>query len=410
MAVLLIGTLDTKGAEVRFVRDLLRAGGAECLVLDAGVLAVPPFIAEVTREAVFQAAGSSLAAVQARGERGEAVTAAARGAERLARQLHAAGRIDGVLGLGGSAGTTIATAAMRALPFGLPKLMVSTLASGQVRPFVGVSDVTMMHSVVDISGLNRISRTVLASAAGAMLGMLRRPVPPAEGDERPLLAASMFGVTTPCVEAARAVVETAGYEVLVFHATGSGGQTMEGFIRDGLIAGVLDVTTTELADELVGGVLSAGADRLTAAALAGVPQVIGPGALDMVNFGPEETVPERFRGRRLHRHNANVTLMRTTPEENDRLGKEIAHKASAARGPTAVYLPLRGVSALDRAGEPFWWPEADAALFQSLRNWMSPHVPLVELDLHINDPTFARAMVAGLLAMLRGEERPTRSP
>jgi uncharacterized protein (UPF0261 family) len=211
----------------------------------------------------------------------------------------------------------------------------------------------------------------------------------------------MFGVTTPCVEAARAQLEREGYEVLVFHATGTGGQTMEAFVRDGLIAGVLDVTTTELADELVGGVLSAGPDRLTAAGLRGVPQVVSLGALDMVNFGPPETVPEKFRGRRFYQHNPTVTLMRTTPEENDALGKEVAQKASAARGPTAILVPLRGVSALDAEGQPFWWPEADAALFQSLRNWVSPHVRLVELDLHVNDPAFAEAMARELLAMLR---------
>jgi uncharacterized protein (UPF0261 family) len=218
--------------------------------------------------------------------------------------------------------------------------------------------------------------------------------------DKPLIAATMFGVTTPCVEAARQVVEQAGFEVLVFHATGSGGLTMESFIQDGLISGVLDLTTTELADELVGGILSAGPDRLTAAALRGVPQVIAPGALDMVNFGPPETVPEKFRGRRFSQHNPNVTLMRTTPEENDQLGKEIAHKASASRGPTAVLLPLRGVSALDREDQPFWDPDADFALFQSIRNWISPRVRLIERDLHINEPAFAEEAGRLLLAMM----------
>jgi uncharacterized protein (UPF0261 family) len=291
---------------------------------------------------------------------------------------------------------------MRVLPFGLPKVMVSTMASGQVRPYVGVSDICMLHSVVDLSGLNRISRTVLGNAARMTAGMVRPcAAQPAETADRPMVTASMFGVTTPCVEAGRAILEQAGYEVLVFHMTGTGGQTMESFVRDGLIAGVLDVTTTELADELVGGVLSAGPDRLTAAALRGVPQVIAPGALDMVNFGPPETVPEKFKGRLFYQHNPTVTLMRTTPEENDQLGKEIAQKASAAKGPTAVYVPLRGVSALDREGQPFWLPEADRALFASLRLWMSPHVRLVELDLHINDPEFSRAMADALLGMIR---------
>jgi len=403
MPVLLIGTLDTKGVEFAFVRDRLLQAGVACLVLDAGVLQPPLFTPDVPREQVYAAAGTTLDLVRAAGDRGQAVAAAAKGAAAIAQRLHAEGRLEGVLGLGGSAGTTIATSAMRALPFGLPKIMVSTLASGQVRPYVGVRDVCMFHSVVDLSGLNRISRTVLANAAGAMIGMLQsshRHQTVVTAD-RPLVTATMFGVTTPCVEAGRALVEEAGYEVLVFHATGTGGQTMEAFVRDGLIAGVLDVTTTELADELVGGILSAGPDRLTAAALRGVPQVIAPGALDMVNFGPPETVPDRFRDRRFYPHNPTVTLMRTTPEENDHLGKEIAHKASAARGPTEVYVPLGGVSALDREGQPFWHPEADRALFDSLRLWMSPHVRLIELDLHINDPAFSRAMAEGLLKMLR---------
>jgi uncharacterized protein (UPF0261 family) len=281
--------------------------------------------------------------------------------------------------------------------------MVSTLASGQVRPYVGVRDILMMHSVVDICGLNRISRKILTQAANAMLGMVTQPIPfvPAE-NEPPLLTATMFGVTTPCVETARARAEHLGYEVLVFHATGTGGMTMESFISDGLVAGVLDLTTTELADELVGGILSAGRDRLTAAAMRGVPQVIAPGALDMVNFGPANTVPEKFRARRFVQHNANVTLMRTTPEENDQLGKEIAHKASASRGPTAILLPRGGISALDRPGQPFWDPEANAALFQSIRNWISPHVRLLEYDWHINDTEFATAAVETLLQMLPG--------
>jgi uncharacterized protein (UPF0261 family) len=401
MPVLLIGTLDTKGVEFQFVRDQLHQAQISTLVLDAGVQRPPLFAPDITREEVYAAAGTSIDAIRQAGDRGRAITAATQGAAVIAQRLHQEGKVDGVIGLGGSAGTTIATAAMRALPFGLPKLMVSTLASGQVRPYVGVRDIFMLNSVVDLSGLNRISRTVLTNAAQAMIGMISdRHARTAPQGDKPLITATMFGVTTPCVEAARAILEQAGYEVLVFHATGTGGQTMEAFIRDGLIAGVLDVTTTELADELVGGVLSAGPDRLTAAGLHGVPQVIALGALDMVNFGPPETVPERFLDRRFYQHNPTVTLMRTTPNENDQLGKEIAHKASAARGPTAVMVPLRGVSALDAEGQPFWWPEADAALFQSLRNWMSPHVQLVELDLHINDPAFAEAMARRLLAMV----------
>lgn len=401
MAVLLIGTLDTKGVELRFVRHLLNRAGLETIVVDAGVQA-PSFEPDIAAERLFAGGGGTLAAVRAGGDRGRAIEVAAKGAAKLALDLHSRGQIDGIFGLGGSAGTTIATAAMRALPFGVPKLMVSTLASGQVRPYVGVRDILMMHSVVDISGLNRISRRVLANAAAALAGMVKQAATTdTRTTEKPLITATMFGVTTPCVEAARRFMEQADYEVLVFHATGTGGMTMESFIRDGMIAGVLDLTTTELADELVGGVLSAGRDRLTAAALKGVPQVISLGALDMVNFGPPDTVPEKFRGRRFYQHNPTVTLMRTTPEENDQLGKEVAEKASASRGPTAILVPRGGVSAIDRPGQPFSWPEADNARFQSLRNWISPTVELVELDLHINDPAFAEAAARKLLEMLK---------
>jgi uncharacterized protein (UPF0261 family) len=408
MPVLLIGTLDTKGAEFAFVRDRLRAAGVATLVIDAGVTGPPAFEPDVPRDRLYAAAGTSIDAVRRANDRGRAVEAAARGAARLAAEL--AGEAEGVLSLGGSAGTTIGTAAMRALPFGVPKLMVSTLASGQVKQYVGVRDILMMHSVVDISGLNRVSRAVLANAADAMIGMVKgrqaHGLQPVGLADKPIVTATMFGVTTPCVEAARRQLEAAGYEVLVFHATGTGGMTMESFVRDGLVRGVLDITTTELADELVGGVLTAGRDRLTAAGLCGVPQVISLGALDMVNFGPPETVPEKFRGRRFYQHNPSVTLMRTTPDENDRLGKEIAEKASAARGPTAVLVPLRGVSAIDREGQPFCWPEADRALFQSLRQWVSPHVRVVELDCHINDPEFAVTAARTLQELIAGGSAP----
>jgi uncharacterized protein (UPF0261 family) len=401
MAVVLIGTLDTKGVEFQFVRDLLNQAGIATLVLDAGVLRPPTFTPDRGRDEVYAAAGTSLAAIQQANDRGRAMEAAAKGVTKILLDLLAKGQVDGVLSLGGSAGTTIATAAMRALPFGIPKLMVSTLASGQVKHWVGVRDILMMHSVVDISGLNRISRTVLTNAALALAGMVRKPQDQeSAAHAKPLITATMFGVTTPCVEAARKRIEQEGYEVLVFHATGTGGMTMESFIADGLIHGVLDLTTTELADELVGGILTAGRDRLTAAGLYGVPQVISLGALDMVNFGPPDTVPEKFRGRRFYQHNPTVTLMRTTPDENDQLGKEIAQKASAAKGPAAVLVPLRGVSAIDREGQPFWWPEADTALFQSLRNWIAPQVELIDLDMHINDPGFAETAARTLLRLV----------
>ncbi len=400
MNVFLPGTFDTKGTEFAFLKSLLEKQGFHCICADAGVLNPPSFAPDISREDVFLAAGTTLNKVLLEKNRGEAVEAAANGLAKIALDLFNQGKIHGVLGMGGSAGTTLGTSAMRALPFGIPKIMVSTLASGQVRPFVGVKDITMMHSVVDICGLNRISKKVLSNAAYAIAGMLNAPAI-SSTLEKPLLAATMFGVTTPCVELGRNILEQSGREVLVFHATGTGGLTMESFIRDGLIKGVLDITTTELADELVGGILSAGNKRLTAAGIMGIPQVISVGALDMVNFGPMDTVPEKFRSRRLYAHNSNVTLMRTTPEENDLLGKEIALKANAAKGPTAIIFPLHGISALDASGQPFWWPQANQALRESLKLWLSPGVEYIEMDLHINDPAFGEACAQKLINYLK---------
>lgn len=406
MQVFLIATLDTKGAEAAHVRDRLVELGVAVKVIDTGCQGAPPFGADVTREEVFEAAGTSLVEMLTRGDRGLAVTKAAEGAARLIKEAFARGEVSGVLALGGSAGTTIGTAAMRALPIGVPKLMVSTLASGQVRPWVADKDILMLNSVVDIAGLNRISRAVLDQAAAAMAGMVqfsssslesRAPIPI---PDRPLIAATMFGVTTPCVQQAREILEEAGYEVLVFHATGNGGQAMESLIRDGLIAGVLDITTTELADELVGGILSAGPTRLTAAGEMGIPQVVSVGALDMVNFGPRDTVPEKFANRKFHVHNASVTLMRTTPEENAKLGAEIGRKLAAAKGPTVLMLPRQGVSAVDKAGQPFDDSAARMALFEAIRKDYG-NLELLELDCHINDSEFAQAAARTLLRMIQ---------
>ena len=397
--ILLIGTFDTKGAEFAYVRDLINARGHRALTIDAGVGGEPGLIPDVSASQVAEAGGGSLTALREGGDRGAALDVMIKGAIKVALQLQADGQCDGVLGLGGSGGTAVATAVMRELPVGLPKVMVSTLASGDTRPYVGVKDITLMYSVVDIAGLNRLSRRILANAAGAVCGMAEQDLPAAE--DKPLLAATMFGVTTPCVTAVRERLERAGYEVLVFHATGSGGQAMEGLIDAGFVAGVADVTTTEWCDELVGGVLSAGPRRLEAAGRAGLPQVVSCGALDMVNFWAFDTVPEKFKGRTFHRHNENVTLMRTTPEECAKLGRILAEKLNAAKGPVSLFVPLRGVSAIDGAGQPFDSPEADAALFDSLRQHIRPPVELIELDLHINDILFAAAMAERLLEMLK---------
>ncbi len=398
--VVLIGTLDTKGEEYAFVRDRLRAHGVTPLLVDTGV-SEPAIDPDVDRHAVAEAGGASIAALTEAGDRGAAMTAMAEGAARTVARLHEEGRCDAVLGMGGSGGTTVATRAMRELPFGVPKMVVSTVASGDTRPYVGASDIAMMYSVVDIAGINAVSARVLTNAAAAVAAMAGA-TPPETREDRPLVAASMFGVTTPAVDAARARLEELGYEVLVFHATGTGGQSMESLVRDGYVDGVLDLTTTELCDELVGGVLSAGPDRLEAAGEAGLPQVVSLGALDMVNFGPRDTVPAQFEDRTLYVHNPNVTLMRTTPEETAELGRMVAEKLNAATGPTTVFVPLQGVSLIATEGQPFHDPDADAALFAALRERLdTDRVELVERDTHINDPAFAREMADALDARLR---------
>ena len=351
----LVGTLDTKGVEYHWMAARLAEHGVSVVIVDTGIRAPRGFSEPIShdQESVAHAAGTTVAALAARNDRGAAVTAMGEGAAVVLGQLHASGSLDGVLALGGSGGSSIAARAVRDLPVGLPKLIVSTMASGDVSPYVGASDVTLMYSVVDIAGINQVSRAVLGNAAAAIAGMaaahLARAAEPAQ-DERRLIAASMFGVTTPAVDAARQRLEELGYEVLVFHATGSGGRALEGLARSGMLAGVLDLTTTELADELVGGVLSAGPDRLTAAGSAGIPQVVSLGALDMVNFGPQASVPERFAGRQFFVHNETVTLMRTTAGENAELGAILGGKLAGARGPTVLVIPRGGVSALDAGG------------------------------------------------------------
>jgi uncharacterized protein (UPF0261 family) len=395
--VVLLGTLDTKGREFDYLRDRLREQGVDVELVDAGVFE-PHAQADVTQDEVAAAAGADLAALRDAGDRGAAVEAMCRGAAEVVRRLHGDGRLDGLLSVGGSGNSSIGAAAARALPVGVPKLIVSTVASGDTRPYVGATDVSMTYSVVDISGLNRISERILANAAGAIAGMAKVEVAPGEG--RPLVGATMFGVTTPCVTRARERLEELGYEVLVFHATGTGGQSMEALARGGFLAGVLDITTTELADDLVGGVLSAGPDRLEAAGELGLPQVVSLGALDMVNFGPRDTVPPQFEGRNIYVHNPTVTLMRTTAEECAELGRRIARKLSAATGPTALFVPLKGVSMIDVDGQPFRDAEADEALFAALREGLGPNVELHELDLDVNDPAFADAMADRLHEML----------
>ena len=397
----IVGTLDTKGIEFQFIKERIEASGTSTCVVNTGSLGEPHFEPDVSADDVAAAGGTSLQALQDGGDRGVAVAAMAEGAAKIIAELQSDGKIDGVISLGGSAGTTIGTTAMRAVPVGVPKIMVSTLASGDTSPYVDTKDISMMYSVVDIAGINSLSRQILANAAGAIVGMVNAEVPPSE--DKPLIGATMFGVTTACVTKARELLEEAGYEVLVFHATGAGGRAMEDLVKGGFIVGVLDATTTELADELVGGVLSAGPDRLEAAGDLGVPQVIAPGALDMVNFGPPDTVPEQFKDRTFYQHNPTVTLMRTTVAENAELGKIMGQKLSQANGPTTVIIPKQGVSAIDKEGQPFYSAEAEAAWIENLKANLGDNVTLIEMDNHINDDAFATKLVETLLASLNSD-------
>ena len=399
MSVVIIGTLDTKGEEIAFARDVVRSQGLDVHVVDTGVMGEPSIEPDTAADAVAAAADTSLDELRAAGDRGAAIEAMRTGAAVVVDRLHAEGRVDGVLGLGGSGNTSIATGAMRELPLGVPKLMLSTVASGNTEPYVGVSDVMLMNSVVDVEGVNRISEEIISNAALAMVGMAANESE-TTADSGPVVGITMFGVTTPCVKRARTYLEEQGYETVVFHANGTGGKALESLVREGIIDGVLDVTTTEWADEYVGGELSAGPDRLDAAAEIGVPQVVSTGALDMVNFGPRETVPERFEGRRFHVHNPEVTLMRTTPEENAAIGEIVAGKLNAASGPTALALPLQGVSMLDVEGEDFYDPEADIELFDALRTHLDG-VQCIEMDVDINDEAFAKAIARRLDELMR---------
>ncbi|MFC4496617.1 Tm-1-like ATP-binding domain-containing protein [Streptomyces ovatisporus] len=405
---MLFGSLDTKDQEYAFVRSLIVEQGLDVVLVDTGVLGAPAVEADVSAAAVAEAAGTSLEALRARRDRGHALATMAAGAKAVAEDLHARGRLSGVLALGGSGGSAVAATVMQTLPVGLPKLLVSTMAAGDVSPYVGTCDVTLMYSVVDIAGVNSVSRQVLANAAAAIAGMASaydaRRIAGAAPQDKPLVAATMFGVTTSAVDTARRRLEELGYEVLVFHATGSGGRTMEALVAGGHLAGVLDLTTTEIADEVGGGVLSAGPDRLGAAARAGVPQVVSFGALDMVNFGPRGTVPEQFEDRTLLVHNEAVTLMRTSTAEAAEIGDVIGKKLAASTGPAALFVPRGGFSALDAPGGPFWDPGADAACAGAvLAALEGSGVEVVDTDLHVNDAEFAESAAEHLHRLIQRE-------
>lgn len=401
--IVIAGTLDTKGEEIAYLKDLLQAAGANPLLVDLGVAGERPFTPDVTRDEIAESGGKAIQKLLAAGDRGIAVTNMEAGFAKWVRLNQSS--IAGILSIGGSGGTTIATSGMRELPIGIPKLMVSTAASGNTRPFVQTSDISMQYSVADFSGLNRFTRVILRNAAAAMLGMVGLSEPLGAfnqhvGESRPLAAATMYGVTTPCVNKIKEILGENGFELMIFHANGAGGQAMERLARDGFLTGVLDITTAELAAEMLGGHFSAGPDRFQIAGEMGLPQVISVGALDMVAFGPRSTLPQNLAGRNLHVHNSNVTLVRTNCEENTSLGRELARKLSAAKGPVTVLLPLRGLSVLDAVGQPFEDAEADQALFDAIREASAAHVRVIEVDAHINDPVFADALVTEFLKLV----------
>lgn len=387
--VLLVGTLDTKRDEYRWIQERLRSCGVDTFTADVGSFSEEH--ADVTAAEVAGAVGVNVEELRESRDRGAMMSAMAEGIAVVARRLADAGRIHAVLSVAGSGGSSVAASAMQALPIGFPKLLVSTMASGDVKPYIGEVDAAVMYSVVDVAGINQISGMVFDNACVSIAAQARHHEERLQGqrpDEyRPMVGITMFGVTTPAADEARVTLEGLGYEPLVFHATGSGGRSMEKLVESGLLAGVVDLTTTELADELVGGVLSAGPRRLEMAAKCGVPQVVSVGALDMVNFGPPETIPERFDKRQFLVHNPSVTLMRTTAAENAELGRIIASKLVAGSGPTTMIIPRNGVSTVDVEGGPFRDEAADEALFDALRTGLSGSaVTLVEVEQALNDP------------------------
>jgi uncharacterized protein (UPF0261 family) len=404
--IVVIGAFDSKGAEYKFLLDAIAQQGAQTTTVNFGILgSTDQFKVDVEATEVARAGGGDLTSLRAQADRGAAMKIMAAGGAVVAKQLYDDGKLAGIIGMGGSGGTSVITAAMQALPTGVPKVCVTTVAGGDVHAFVGTKDVTLIPSVVDVAGLNRISRTIYTRAAGAIVGMVRA-TPPRSTEDRPVIAASMFGNTTQCVDACRELFEAAGYEVLTFHATGVGGRTMESLIDEGFVDACLDITTTEWADQLCGGVFSAGEDRLSAPGRRGIPHLIVPGCVDMVNFGPPDTIPQKYRdaGRKFYEWNPAVTLMRTNVEENRRLGEIFAEKANLATGPVAVVIPREGVSILDGDGQIFCDRQADEAMFTTLRERLRPEISFVEINANINDATFAKQAVDMMLQLIKAKE------
>lgn len=397
--ILMLGTFDSKGKEFAYLYDELRRRGARVMTMNTGVLGTTElFPVDIPAEKVALQGGVELSVLRKNGDRGAAMAVMCQGARAVCQELYRSGQIQGVIGMGGGGGTSIATTAMQGLPVGFPKVCITTLASGDTSAYVGSKDILLFPSIVDISGINQFSRLIISRAAGAVCGMVATD-PEADANDQPIVMLSMFGNTTACVEECARLLKERGYESLIFHATGGGGRAMEALIKEGVGVAVLDITTTEWADEYCGGSLTAGPQRLDGPGIAGIPHVICPGCMDMVNFGAMDTVPDRFRqgGRNLSVWNPMVTLMRTNREECAALGKILAQKANASKAPVAFILPKRGLSILDAEGERFWDPEADQALFDAIHQYANPEIPIMEVDANINDPAFAKCAVELLM-------------
>lgn len=405
--VVVAGAFDTKGEEYEFIINKIKDAGLNVLSINTGVMgSTDLFDVDVQAEEVAVAGGSTLGTLRHDKDRGKAIAVMSDGLGVVVGDLFKGKSFAGIIGMGGTAGTNVVTSGMRVLPYGIPKLCVSTVASGNVTPYVGVSDIIMIPSLIDISGINSLSKTIFTNAVGALIGMVESAQAEAssQADKKPVIAASMFGNTTPCIDACRKELTNWGYEVLVFHATGSGGKTMEKMIREGTVAGALDITTTEWADTLCGGVFDAGETRLDGPGYAGIPHLIAPGCIDMCNFGNPDTIPAKYKGRLFYEWNPQVTLMRTTKEENREMGKIFAEKANQSSGNVAFLIPLQGYSMLDSVddGVPqlFWDPEADQAFIDGLKKHLNPAIEVIEIDANINDTAFSDKAVETMLALL----------
>lgn len=403
--VAILGTFDTKANEFGYLCQLAKRLGLKPYLIHTGTFQarIKP---DVDNDQVAKAGGMAISELVKRDDRALATKVLSAGVKKLVPQLYQADKFDGIISLGGSGGTSIATPAMRELPLGVPKIMVSTMASGNVAQYVGSSDIIMMPSIVDVEGLNQISKTIFRNAMLCMAGMLNdQGLPKIKPDQKPLIAATMFGVTTPCIKAAEKYLAGKGYETVVFHCTGTGGRTMEKLIGQGFFKGVLDLTTTEWCDQVVGGVLAAGPHRCEAAIKAKLPQVASIGATDMVNFGPPETVPEKFAGRKFYQHNPMVTLMRTTVAESKQIGHELAKRWNQAQVPMKVLLPTQGVSAIDAPGQAFEDKEARAALIDTIVQEIdNPLVDVEKVDCNINDQAFAEQAGQDLIDLIKGRK------